>query len=166
MVISGLSAILTLFLAWRASRRKAAVGRIELRLFLLAYALHSALTVITMSSVLQQGTTVLAVLSAIHVALVVAMFWILLGNALIATQIVEYVAMTLAGLVADPRDGTPAALVPLIVFAVLFFAPTLYMALDTGLHWTDGFTLPPNAEDARDLRATALFVLTLLWPAL
>ena len=44
-----------------------------------------------MSSLIEQGTTALAVLSAIHVALIVALFWILLGNALIATQIVEWV---------------------------------------------------------------------------
>jgi len=89
MVVAGLSALTALALAWRASRRQAAVGRVELRMFLLAYALHSALTIITMSSILMQGTTALAVLSAVHIAVVAALFWILLGNALVATQVVE-----------------------------------------------------------------------------
>jgi hypothetical protein len=58
-------------------------------MFLLAYALHSALTIITMSSVLMQGSTALSVVSAVHIAVVAALFWILLGNALVATQVVE-----------------------------------------------------------------------------
>jgi len=89
MVVAGLSAVVALLLTFFAGRRKAAVGRVELRLLFMAYALHSALSVITMSSILEQGTTALAVLSAIHVAVVASLFWILLGNALIATQIVE-----------------------------------------------------------------------------
>jgi hypothetical protein len=35
------------------------------------------------------ASTALAVVSAIHLALFVALFWILLGNGIIATQIVE-----------------------------------------------------------------------------
>ena len=38
------------------------------------------------------GTTGIAVLSAIHVALVASMFWVLLANGLVATQIVEWVS--------------------------------------------------------------------------
>jgi hypothetical protein len=89
MVVSGLSVIFALALAYLASRRKAAVGRHELRTLLLVYALHSALSVITTSSVLEQGSTALAVISSIHVAVIAVLFWILLGNALVATQLVE-----------------------------------------------------------------------------
>jgi hypothetical protein len=89
MIVAGLSTIIALLLTFFAGRRKAAVGRVELRLLFMAYAIHTALSVITMSSVLEQGTTAMAVLSAIHVAVVVALFWVLLGNALVATQIVE-----------------------------------------------------------------------------
>lgn len=89
MVLVGLSVVFALALAFFASRRKAAVGRIELRTFLFAYALHSALSIVTMSSILEQGSTALSVLSSIHVGVIVAMFWILLGNALVATQVVE-----------------------------------------------------------------------------
>lgn len=62
------------------------------------------------------------------------------------------------------RDGTPSALVPLAVFTVLFFIPPLYISLDTSLNWTDAFE--PSVTNTRDLKATALFILTLLWPAL
>ena len=67
--------------------------------------------------------------------------------------------------ITDGRDGTPAALVPLCVLTILFFAPTLYVALDTALVWTD--SLKNNAgDDTRDLKSIPLFILTLLWPAL
>lgn len=40
-------------------------------------------------AVLQQGTTALVVLTAIHAGVVVALFWALLANAVIAMQVVE-----------------------------------------------------------------------------
>lgn len=164
MVIAGLSLIMALGLAFLAGRRKAAVGRVELRTFLFAYALHSGLSIVTMSSILEQGSTALAVLSSIHVAVVVALFWILLGNALVATQVVELVKIPIVRSELICRDGTAAALVPLGVFTVLFFIPPFYISLDTALDWTDAFE--PSANNVRDLKATALFILTLLWPAL
>jgi hypothetical protein len=62
------------------------------------------------------------------------------------------------------RDGTPAAIVPIVIVAVLFFGPTLYISLDTSLYWTSAFHL--SGKDAIELKNTALFVLTLIWPAL
>ncbi|WVQ85849.1 hypothetical protein IAT38_008017 [Cryptococcus sp. DSM 104549] len=149
MVISALSLLFTLFLILRASRRRAAVGRSEIRLLLIAYLVHCGLQIVTMSSVLEQGTKGLAAVSAVHTAVVVVVFWLLLGDGLIATQVVE--------------DGTAAALAPLSILTVLFFVPTLYISLDTSLHWTETFHM--SASDVESLRATALFVLTLLWPA-
>ncbi|ORX41155.1 chitin synthase III catalytic subunit-domain-containing protein [Kockovaella imperatae] len=149
VVLSAVALIVTVVLISLASRRRAAVGRVELRLLLGGFALHSALQIITMSSLLEQGTTALTVLSAIHIALIVSFFWVLLGNAIVATQVVE--------------DGTPAAVVPLCVIAALFFAPTLYIALDIGLHWTETFRI--DSSDPSSLRSITLFVLTLIWPA-
>jgi hypothetical protein len=45
----------------------------------------------------RQGSTALVVLTAIHAGLVAALFWALIANALVATQVVE--------------DGTPSSLV-------------------------------------------------------
>ncbi len=69
------------------------------------YAIHSAFQIVTMSSLIKQGekyhqefcsrsdrtagTVALSILSAIHVAVIVLLFWILLANALVATQVVE-----------------------------------------------------------------------------
>jgi hypothetical protein len=94
IVLSALSLLLTLYLTYRGSRRRAAVGRTELKVLLIAYAAHCVLQIITMSSLLPQASTSLSVLSSIHVALVVALFWLLLGNALVATQVIECVLST------------------------------------------------------------------------
>lgn len=70
------------------------------------YGLHTLFQIVTMSSMLQQSMFVpaatksfiklmlsaglaLSVTSAIHLAIFVSLFWVLLGNGIIATQIVE-----------------------------------------------------------------------------
>ncbi|ODN82805.1 hypothetical protein L202_01077 [Cryptococcus amylolentus CBS 6039] len=149
IVLSALALFTAWSLAFRATRRYAAVGRTELRLLLLSYGLYAALQAVTMSSVLEQGGKALAILSAIHVAVGVVTAWLLLGNALIATQVVE--------------DGTAAAIVPLTVFSILFFVPTLYISLDTAFHWTSPFNIP--LAKVAEVKSIALFILTLIVPA-
>ena len=53
---------------------------------------------------------------------------------------------------------------PMIIGSVLFFAPTLYISLDTSLGWTSTFRL--DSGDLGELKSIGLFILTLLWPAL
>lgn len=55
------------------------------------------LQLITTGSLLEQGSTALIALTAVHAGAVVALFWALLANAIVATQVVE--------------DGTLASLV-------------------------------------------------------
>ncbi|KAG6843971.1 hypothetical protein H0H87_011252 [Tephrocybe sp. NHM501043] len=85
----GLSFIFTLLLIWLAHRRKAAVGRIEMRTLLGIYAVTLPLNAITTGAFQQQGSTALFVLTALHAGFVAAFFWALLANALVATQVVE-----------------------------------------------------------------------------
>jgi len=96
------------FLVFLCDRRKAAVGklplisslshchwlisvlgRIELRTFLTLYLLTLPLQLLTTGSFLEQGSTALIVLTAIHAGMVVTLFWSLLANAIVATQVVE-----------------------------------------------------------------------------
>lgn len=167
IVLSALAVLIALLFAFRASRRWAAVGRVELRILFVAFGVRSAFQIVTMTSLLKQGSKGLVIVSAIHIAIIVVFFWILLGNALIATQVVEWVykyQVTRGELLMSPRDGTAAALVPLSIFGILFFVATFYISLDTGLHWTQAFHLT-SAEDAEDLKGTALFVFSLILPA-
>ena len=107
VIVCGLSMFFVLFLAYRCSKRVAAVGeisgsclisqfgltpcigRVELRALLLLYALTLPLQLITTGSLIKQSSTALVILTAIHLGTVVAFFWVLLANALVATQIVE-----------------------------------------------------------------------------
>ena len=64
-------------------------GRVELRLFLVLYFLSLPFQLLTTGSVLEQGSLPLTVITAIHGGIVAALFWGLLANALVATQMVE-----------------------------------------------------------------------------
>jgi len=55
------------------------------------------LQLLTTGSLLEQGSTALIALTAVHAGAVAALFWALLANAIVATQVVE--------------DGTLASLV-------------------------------------------------------
>jgi len=142
------SLVITLFLVLLAHRRKAAVGRVELRSFLMLYAVTLPFNAITTGAFLRQGGTPLTVITAIHAGLVVALFWMLLANALVATQVVE--------------DGTMSSLIPYFGMAVVVFGVTTYISLDVGLGVTQVIGAPANP--ATSLRSIALFVLLIVWP--
>lgn len=144
----GLSIPLVALLIFVVSRRKAAVGRVELRAFLVLYLLTLPFQILTTGSLLEQGGTPLVVLTAIHAGLVVALFSALLANALVATQVVE--------------DGTMASIVPFFIFCLISFAAGLYVSLDVGLGFTDA--LEPG-DPQTDLHSVALFIVTSIWPA-
>ncbi|KAH9948055.1 chitin synthase III catalytic subunit [Amylocystis lapponica] len=147
IVICGISIIfVTVLIIW-TSRRKAAVGRVELRLFLILYLLTLPLQLITTGSFLEQGSTALTAISAVHAGLVATTFWTLLGNGLISTQLVE--------------DGTLSSLIPFGFFTLAFFIATTYIALDVGFTFTAVFG-PSNPP--QNLSSIPLFVLTSIWP--
>jgi len=146
-IACGLSVAFVLYLIHRCSRRKAAVGRIELRATLTVYITTCILQLLTTGSIFEQGSVLLTVLTALHAGAVAAFFWCLVANALIATQVVE--------------DGTPASLLPFHGFSLMFFLTATYIALDTGMGFTSLFkSVPPN-----ELKSIGLFILVWLWPA-
>jgi hypothetical protein len=142
-----LSMFMVVVLIFFTNRRKAAVGRVELRLFLVLYLVTLPLQLITTGSFLTQGSTPLVVLTALHAGAVAALFWSLLANGLVATQVVE--------------DGTPSSLVPFSFFIVAFFAATTYVSLDVAFGFTNA--LAPT-QPFSSLHSIPLFVLTSIWP--
>jgi len=143
----GLSILAVVALIVFCSRRKAAVGRSELRIFFGVYLLTLIFQLLANGSFIQQGTKSLVVVTAIHAALVATLFWTLLANAIVATQLVE--------------DGTLSSLIPLSIISVFFFVATLYISLDVALLFNHGFG-PSNPPES--LNSIALFVLTSIWP--
>jgi hypothetical protein len=148
IVVCAVSMIVIAGLIASAQRRKAAVGRVELRNLLFVYFLTLPFQLVTTGALLTQGSTSLTAVTAVHAGLVAAFFWALLMNAFVATQKVE--------------DGTPAALVPYFILCLAFFVGTAYVAFDVGFGITK--TLGPS-NDPSELRSIPLFVLTSIWPA-
>lgn len=149
IAVCGASVFFVGLLIVLCNRRKAAVGRIELRTFLLLYLLTLQLQLLSTGSLLPQGSLALTILTAVHAGLVAACFWGLVANGVVATQVVE--------------DGTLSSLIPFGIFTLLFFGATTYISLDIGLGVTEligGVSNPPER-----LRSVALFVLTSVWPA-
>ncbi|KAF9652425.1 hypothetical protein BDM02DRAFT_3153833 [Thelephora ganbajun] len=147
MIACGLSMIVVAILIIITTRRRAAVGRSEFRIFLLLYFISLPFQLLATGAVLQQGSLPLVVLTAIHAGTVAALFWTLLGNAIVSTQIVE--------------DGTLSSLVPLCFLSVAFFGVTTYISLDVALSITRTFG-PFNPPSA--LNSIPLFILTSIWP--
>lgn len=144
----GVSILLVAVLVFLCHRRKAAVGRWELRTLLIVYLITLPIQIVTNASLLPQGSTALVVLTAIHAGLVVALFWVLLANAIVATQWIE--------------DGSMASIAPLSIIALILFGGTLYISLDVALGITEtlgGLSNPPER-----IRSIPLFVLTSIWP--
>ncbi|KAH9930409.1 chitin synthase III catalytic subunit [Epithele typhae] len=146
-VACALSIVFVGLLIFWTSRRRAAVGRLEFRIFLVLYFLTLPLQLLSTGSFLEQGSTALTAITAVHAGLVTATFWALLANAIVSTQVVE--------------DGTISALLPFDFFAAAFFAATTYIALDVAFSFSNVFG-PSNPLS--DLNSIALFVLTSIWP--
>ncbi|KAI0765497.1 chitin synthase III catalytic subunit [Fomes fomentarius] len=147
IIATALSILFTLYLIIRTSRRRAAVGRVEFRIFLILYFFTLPLQLLSTGSFLEQGSTALTAITAVHAGFVAATFWALLGNAIVSTQVVE--------------DGTISSLLPFDFFAAAFFAATTYIALDVGFTFTNVFG-PSNPP--ADLHSIPLFILTSIWP--
>ncbi|KAG8860551.1 hypothetical protein FRB96_003805 [Tulasnella sp. 330] len=148
IITCGLSVFVIAFLMLRVTRRKAAVGLIEFRSFLLLYLLSCIFQLLDTGSLFRQGSTALVILTAIHLGLVAALGWALLFNGFVSLQWVE--------------DGTISSMVPFWAGTAAFFVATLYISLDTALGWTKAFA-PGNPTVA--LKNIPLFVLTTVWPA-
>ncbi|KAF8622590.1 hypothetical protein AX15_006896 [Amanita polypyramis BW_CC] len=149
IAVCAASILFVALLIFLCNRRKAAVGRLELRSFLIIYFLTLPFQLLTTGSLLEQGSTALVVLTAIHAGLVASLFWALLANAIVSTQVVE--------------DGTPSSLIPFTIFSLAFLGGTTYIALDVALGITQ--TLGGPSHPVESIRSIPLFVLTSVWPA-
>ncbi|KAH7881888.1 chitin synthase III catalytic subunit [Phlebopus sp. FC_14] len=146
-ITCGLSMFVLVSLILFTGRRKAAVGRVELRVFFSLYFLTLLFQLLTTGSFIQQGSTALVALTAIHAGLVATLFWALLANAIVATQVVE--------------DGTLSSIIPFSIVGLFFFVATTYISFDVALTLTRTFG-PSNP--LQSLNSVSLFVLTSIWP--
>ncbi|KAL6695975.1 chitin synthase III catalytic subunit [Trichoderma pleuroticola] len=147
IILCGIGIAMASFLIIKSDRKKAAVGRREIQLFLLGYILISICEIFSVGEI-PLGKTVRVAFSGIHIGAIIATTWILMLNAVVGFQLLD--------------DGTPLSLALLFGSAGALLVGTGYIALDTGFSWTgfwDSSYQLPN-------RNIALYVLYQLIPLL
>jgi len=121
ILIDGIAIVIAFFLLWRSNRKRAAVGRREMQLFLIGFIIISICEIFTIGGIPLSGKVVRA-FSAVHIAAIVATTWILMMNGAVGYQLID--------------DGTPVSLGLIFGSAAALFVGTGYIALDTGFSWT------------------------------
>lgn len=136
----------SIYLVLRSERKKAAVGRREMQLFLVGYIVISICEIFTVGEFPLNDSVRLA-FTGIHIGFIIATTWILMLNAVVGYQIID--------------DGTPLSLGLMVVSALVLLIGTGYVALDTGFRWT-GYWDPQSYNPPN--RNIALYVLYQLAP--
>jgi hypothetical protein len=124
VLLSAIAIVVALALATRTHIKRAAVGRREMQLFLLGFALISLCEIFSVGG-FPLNDEARRIFSAIHVAAVTATSWVLLMNAVVGFQLVE--------------DGTVRSVGGIMISSAVLFVGTGYIALDTGFSWTNYF---------------------------
>ncbi|KAI1187855.1 chitin synthase III catalytic subunit [Nemania serpens] len=145
ILLCGIAIAISAFLIFQSEKKRAAVGRREMQLFLLAFIIIEIAEIFSVGE-FPLSSTVRIAFTGIHIGMIIAATWILLMNAIVGFQILD--------------DGTPLSLGLIISSAAVLLIGTGYITLDTGFNWTGEFESsynPPN-------RNIALYVLYQLVP--
>ncbi|ETS77527.1 hypothetical protein PFICI_11401 [Pestalotiopsis fici W106-1] len=145
ILLCGIAIVISVLLLLRSERKKAAVGRREMQLFLLGYIIIEICEIFSVGE-FPLNSTVRIAFSAIHIGMIIATTWILMLNAVVGFQIID--------------DGTPMSVGLMVISGAILLIGTGYIALDTGLGFT-GFWA--SSYDAPN-RNIALYVLYQLVP--
>ncbi|CAO2648485.1 Nn.00g077520.m01.CDS01 [Neocucurbitaria sp. VM-36] len=145
ILVCAIAVVVSAFLLWRSQRKKAAVGRREMQLFLLGYIVISICEILTIGGFPLNDSARLAFV-AIHIAAIVATTWILMLNGVVGYQLLD--------------DGTAVSIGLLLISSLIIFVGTGYIALDTGFSWTGYWDSTLNSPN----QAYALYTLYQLAP--
>ncbi|ORY64040.1 chitin synthase export chaperone [Pseudomassariella vexata] len=145
ILLCALAIVVTTFLLLRSERKKAAVGRREMQLFLACYIIIEICEIFTVGE-FPLSSKVRIAFTGIHVGMIIAATWILMLNAVVGYQIID--------------DGTPLSLGLMAISGAILLIGTGYIALDTGYHWTGRWDSSYNEP----YRHISLYVLYQLAP--
>ncbi|KAH7246334.1 chitin synthase III catalytic subunit [Fusarium tricinctum] len=146
IILAGVAIATAGFLLLRSEKKRAAVGRREMQLFLIGYIIISICEIFSVGE-FPLNSTVRIAFSAIHIGMIIATCWILMLNAVVGYQIID--------------DGTPLSIALIVLSAGILLVGTGYIALDTGLSWTGYWDDSYKSPDNRNI---ALYVLYQLVP--
>ncbi|KAF3766207.1 hypothetical protein M406DRAFT_322273 [Cryphonectria parasitica EP155] len=145
ILLCGFAILTSIYLILRSERKRAAVGRREMQLFLACYLVLSICEIFTVGEFPLESRVRVA-FTGIHIGFIIATTWILMLNAVVGYQVLD--------------DGTPLSLGLLLISAAILLIGTGFIALATGYGWTgywDGSYQAPY-------RNIALYVLYQLIP--
>ncbi|KAF4955109.1 hypothetical protein FSARC_11935 [Fusarium sarcochroum] len=146
IILAGIAIAVAGFLLLKSEKKRAAVGRREMQLFLIGYIIISICEIFSVGE-FPLNSTVRVAFSAIHIGMIIATTWILMLNAVVGYQLID--------------DGTPMSLALIVASAGILLIGTGYIALDTGLSWTGYWD---DSHDGPKNRNIALYVLYQLIP--
>ncbi|KAI1652150.1 chitin synthase III catalytic subunit [Daldinia loculata] len=145
ILLCGIAIVVSILLLLRSERKKAAVGRREMQLFLIGFIIIEICEIFTVGE-FPLNATVRIAFTGIHIGMIIATTWILLLNAIVGYQILD--------------DGTPVSMGLMFISGAILFVGTGYITLDTGFHWTNEFITRADEH----YRNIALYVLYQLAP--
>lgn len=146
ILLCGIAIVTAIYLILRSERKKAAVGRREMQLFLVGYIVISICEIFTVGE-FPLSSTVRIAFTGIHIGFIIATTWMLMLNAVVGYQFID--------------DGTPLSLGLILASAAVLLIGTGYIALDTGFGWTGTFQ---SSYDSPNYRNIAIYVLYQLAP--
>ncbi|KAL5600986.1 hypothetical protein BROUX41_005817 [Berkeleyomyces rouxiae] len=145
ILLCAIAIIMTVFLIMLSSRRKAAVGRIEMEVFLGGFAVIQVCEIFSIGY-FPLNEKLRIFFTAIHIGAIIATTWVLMLNAVVGYQILD--------------DGTPISVGLVFGSAAPLFLGTTYIALDTGYSWSGYWDDAYSGSN----RHVALYVLYQLMP--
>ncbi|KAJ3572050.1 hypothetical protein NPX13_g5178 [Xylaria arbuscula] len=145
ILLCGVAIVLSAYLILKSERKRAAVGRREMQLFLLGFIIIEIAEIFTVGE-FPLSPKVRIAFTGIHIGMIIATTWVLLMNAVVGFQILD--------------DGTPLSLGLILISAAILLVGTGYITLDTGFSWTGKF----DSSYATPNRNIALYVLYQLAP--
>ncbi|KAK8133975.1 chitin synthase III catalytic subunit domain-containing protein [Apiospora sp. TS-2023a] len=147
ILLCGIAIAVAALLVLLSERKKAAVGRREMQLFLAGYIVLEICEIFTVGE-FPLNPTVRIAFSGVHIGMVIATTWILMLNGVVGYQVID--------------DGTPISLGLMVLSGAVLLVGTGYIALDTGYNWTG--TFESSWDVAGGNRNIALYVLYQLAP--
>lgn len=147
ILLDGLAILVVVALLALTQRRKAAVGRKEIQLFLIGYFILSLCEIFTIGG-FPLDSTIRIAFTGIHLGIITATCWMLMINGAVGYQAID--------------DGSLLSVSLLFLSTAALFIGTGYIALDTGYNWSsywngDGVQFNPD-------RQYSLYTLYLLAP--
>ncbi|KAH7366754.1 chitin synthase export chaperone [Plectosphaerella cucumerina] len=145
IILAAIAIGVSAFLFIKSERKRAAVGRREMQMFLAGYIIISLAEIFSVGEFPLPDSVRIA-FTAVHIGMIIATTWILMLNALVGYQVVD--------------DGTPLSLGLMAGSAAILFGGTLYITLATGFRWNTIWESSYNLPN----RHIALYVLYQLVP--